>query len=83
MAINQGPGKGSYEDRVLQQGGGVNSTPLGNKVARNVGPGGPGVGRTVYGSGTQTVNNGSLRPTPKPSPPATVTPGPARRIDGQ
>jgi hypothetical protein len=29
------------------------SVPLGNEVATNVGKGGPGAGRTVYGSGSQ------------------------------
>jgi hypothetical protein len=33
--------------------GGVGSVPLGNEVAKNVGKGGPGAGRTLYGqSGT-------------------------------
>ncbi len=45
-SINQKGPVGPVEGRVLQQGG--FNTPLGNAVARNVGRGGPGTGRTVY-----------------------------------
>jgi hypothetical protein len=48
---------------------------LGNQKALDVGRGGPGTGRTVFGSGTEAVNNGSLRPTPTPSPPSGSVPG--------
>jgi hypothetical protein len=47
---------------------------LGNQKALDVGRGGPGTGRTVFGSGTEAVNNGSLRPTPTPSPPSGSAP---------
>jgi hypothetical protein len=44
------------------------SVPLGNQLATNVGPGGPGTGRTVYASGSQgtqgAVNPGNPRPNP-------------------
>ncbi len=68
MGINQKGPVGPVEGRVLQQGG--FNTPLGNQVARNVGRGGPGTGRTVYGSGSECSWSGPLRPTPRPSPPA-------------
>lgn len=64
--INQGPGQGAYEDCVIQKGGGVNSTPLGNAVARNVGPGGPGKSYVVRDTGQQAQhgasNPGASRP---------------------
>jgi hypothetical protein len=46
---------------------GVGSVPLGNELAKNVGKGGPGAGRTLYGQcGTQgthgPVNPGATRP---------------------
>jgi hypothetical protein len=48
-SVNQGGPKGAFEDRDLTTGG---QTPLGNVLARNVGPGGPGAGRDVYRSGS-------------------------------
>jgi len=65
--INQGPGQGVFEDRVIAKGG---QSPLGNMLARNVGGGGPGAGRDVYGSGAQMIH-GEVNPglaEPKPSP---------------
>jgi hypothetical protein len=43
--------------------GGPISKPLGNELAKNVGAGGPGSGRTVYPTGTQ-----SKQPVPGPMP---------------
>jgi len=39
------------------------SKPLGNELAKNVGAGGPGAGRTIYSTGTQ-----SKQPVPGPMP---------------
>jgi hypothetical protein len=72
-AVNQGPGVGAYEGRVLLRGDGhVNAVPLGNVVARNVGGGGPGTGRNLYGqSGFQSQygasNPGARRQSPQRS----------------
>ena len=63
--INPG-GAGQLGSMVIQnptplQAGTMHKVPLGNQVALNVGKGGPGTGRTVYRSGTQS-------PTPAATP---------------
>ena len=50
--INQSSPQGEMEPRDLARGGGVNSTPLGNKVAVTAGTG-VGVGYNVHRSGGQ------------------------------
>jgi hypothetical protein len=42
---------GDVEKVPMGRMGGVGSQPLGNEVARNVGKGGCGTGRTLYGKG--------------------------------
>jgi hypothetical protein len=55
---DQGPGKDTFEDRVLSRGP---QPPLGNMVARDVGGGGPGVGYSVSKSGQQATH-GAVNP---------------------
>jgi hypothetical protein len=40
------------------------SVPLGNELTTNVGMGGPGVGRTVYASGTNNMHGAPVRGNP-------------------
>ena len=56
--INQGPTRGTFEERVIATGG---QTPLGNALARNVGGGGPGAGRDRWDSGAQ-MTHGDVNP---------------------
>jgi hypothetical protein len=46
--------------------GGPGGVALGNAAAKNVGAGGPGAGRVVYGSGTQG-QHGAAAGSPKPA----------------
>lgn len=46
-------GKLLHKDVEPVRGKRMDSVPLGNEVARNVGKGGPGTGRTVFASGSQ------------------------------
>ena len=48
-----------------RQGPGV-SVPLGNEVATNVGRGGPGAGRTLYGQSGMNAVHGPVAGSPKP-----------------
>jgi hypothetical protein len=64
-SVNQGPPKGPFEDRVVSRGG---QSPLGNALARNVGPGGPGAGRDVYPSGS-VMTHGPANPGNPPERP--------------
>jgi hypothetical protein len=58
--INQSSPQGEMEPRDLARGGGVNSTPLGNKVSLTAGVG-VGVGYNVHRSGGQ---HGLTNPAP-------------------
>ena len=55
-------GSSAYQNPTPLKSGTMSQVPMGNAVALNVGKGGPGTGRTVYRSGTQS-------PTPAVSPP--------------
>jgi hypothetical protein len=59
------PGRGPFEDRVIDRG----QPPLGNMIARNVAGGGPGVGYTVSKSGPQDMH-GPANPGNPPNRPA-------------
>jgi len=52
------------------------SVPLGNQVALNVGKGGPGAGRTLYGKSGSQGQHGSVNPgLPRPSSTGEIFPG--------
>jgi hypothetical protein len=62
-----GNSKGTgYRGEPLHNNRNFNPVKFGNELATNVGKGGPGTGRTVYGCGTQgvqgSVNPGNPRP---------------------
>jgi hypothetical protein len=52
----------------LFDGKAVPQTNFGNEVARNVGKGGPGTGRTVYKTGTQQMHGAAAGTRPPASP---------------
>jgi hypothetical protein len=61
---HRGQGTGYRGDPVrgaYRSPGAPGSVPLGNQIATNVGAGGPGKGRTVYGCGSQDMH-GSANP---------------------
>ena len=72
--FTQGGADGRMESRyggvdVYSTGPGYNKVKYGNEVAKNVGAGGPGTGRTIYASGSQ-CRTGAADPGNAPKAPA-------------
>jgi hypothetical protein len=59
-------GESGYRGEVLYGGRGMNPVPYGNEVALNVGPGGCGTGRTLYGQAGSQGTHGPVAGSPKP-----------------
>jgi hypothetical protein len=59
-------GDTGYRGEVLYGGRGMNPVPYGNQVALNVGPGGCGTGRTLYGQAGSQGTHGPVAGAPKP-----------------
>jgi hypothetical protein len=58
-----------YRGEPLYAGRGCNPTKYGNEIAKNVGAGGPGKGRTLYGqSGSQGTHGATNPGNPRPVP---------------
>ena len=51
----------------LKPSGGPGGVPLGNEVAKNVGKGGPGAGRVLYGQSGSQGQHGPVAGSPKPA----------------
>jgi hypothetical protein len=56
----------NYRGDPLHSGRSFQPVPFGNQVALNVGKGGPGTGRTVYASGSQGTQGGTIPGNPRP-----------------
>jgi hypothetical protein len=67
--ITEAPGVLKIDRPGPYTGPGYRPAPFGNEVATNVGKGGPGTGRTLYGQGGLQKTWGSVNPgTPRPVP---------------
>jgi hypothetical protein len=62
-------GESNYRGEPLHSGRSFNPTKFGNELATNVGKGGPGAGRTLYGqSGLQETHGATNPGNPRPNP---------------
>jgi hypothetical protein len=60
-------GESNYRGEPMHSGRSFNPTKYGNEIATNVGRGGPGAGRTLYGqAGSQGVHGGTNSGNPRP-----------------